>query len=251
MAKFSASSGRIFIDNDAGAKVFDTDIPMPVRIGQQTFQEDVEFPDFVLESNPPTGVDSDLPSGERWRDNLDTTGACNSSYNNFDQIVSREEFSSFLSQWISTPGSFTMLRDYDLGAATSGLDIWWTQVKIQHLKRSFWWRATTVGCSGNEKNQHFVLFPENEWIALSNSMILEVAGSIQNSLTSSSAPPWLTRSMSIIPEGGRWILRLRHTNNRYVNDFARYPVFQGWDQTTVNTQLRVDVRITEGRWLHT
>jgi len=250
MAKFSASDERIFIENDAGEKVFDTDIPMPVRIGQQTFQEDVEFPDFVLQSSPPTGVQTDMPSGDRWRDDLDVTGFCNASWNNADQIVGREEFNSFLSQWVSKNGSFTMVRDYDLGSITSGLDIWWTQIKIEHLKRSFWWRATTSGCSGNEKNQHFVLFPENEWIAISNSMLIEVAGSIQNKLTSGSAAPWLTRSLSVIPEGGQWKLRLRHTNNRYVNDFARVPA-GSFDVPTVETQLRIDVRITEGRWLST
>jgi len=250
MAKFSATNGRIFIEDDAGAKVFDTNIPMPYRIGQKSFQQDVEFPDFVSGQSPPSGVESDLPSDLRWRDTFDIPAACDSSWDNIEQRVERETFNDFLGQWQSANGAFTMRRDYDLGAVTPGLDIWWTQVKIQHLKRSFWWRATAVSCGGNEKNQHFTLFPENRWIAVANSMLLEIAGSIQNAATSSSAPPWLVRSMSIVPEAGRWVLRIRHTNNRYVNDFARVPAFSNWDAPTVNTRLRVDVRITEGRWLH-
>jgi hypothetical protein len=251
MAKFSATSGRIFIDNDAGAKVFDTDIPMPARIGQQSFQQDVEFPDFVAGSSPPTGVQSDLPSDERWRDVWSIPAACDSSWDSIEQRVQRETFSQQLNQWIAAAGTFTMLRDYTLGPITSGLDIWWTQVKIQTLKRSFWWRATTTACSGNEKNQHFALFPEDNWIGIANSMLVEVAGSIQNAAGSSSDPPWLIRSLSVFPSGGDWLLRIRHTNNRYLNDVARVPAFQSWDEPTVNTQLRVDVRITEGRWLST
>lgn len=253
MARFSASNGRIFIDDNSGAKVFDTDIPMPVRIGQQTFQKDVEFPDYIDgRTTPPSGVTDNVPSTQIWGDTWRVLAVCDSGADTIDQYVGVFDYKGTLSPKGVTNDVVSLYRDYTLGPSTSGLDIWWTQVKIQYLERSNWRRRNDLGdCDSSEPNEFFSLFPEDEWIALSNSMLLEIAGSIQNKLTNPDDPPWLTRSLSVFPSGGNWILRLRHTNNPYENDFATKPAFSGWTRPTIKTQLRIDVRITEGRWLHT
>jgi len=205
----------MYVKDSNGDTVFDTSEPMPALFDTNglTFNNvNVDFPKL---GNEEVRYDNE---------------SCDNNYRGWYRVEAA-----------------TWSHVYDLGPANSDTNVYW--VKIRGVRTSLPWLRRYAGSCDSVSFNYFVLFPENKWISLNGSMLLEVSGAGGNN--SGPSHPWLTRMISVYRSGSRWKLEANHSNRYYYDDdITDSPSMNSSDvrHGRMASSYQFDIRILPGRF---